>query len=57
MKLVYKGKEAIRILFPVDGFFNEGDTIEVNDKLPQLNQLKDLGFEEVQEIKTKEGEA
>lgn len=52
MTMIYKEKKDIRILFPFDKTFKQGDTVEVtSDAL--VDQLLVLGFEIVEDKKKK----
>jgi ABC-type Fe2+-enterobactin transport system substrate-binding protein len=42
-KMVYKGDAPIRLLFPVEQHFENGDKLEVNNK-EHAEQLQELGF-------------
>mgnify|MGYP001199616105 CR=1 FL=1 len=50
MKLIYNGKKPFRILFPERHEVSEGYVIETDDKV-FIDELKTMGFEEVQETK------
>ncbi len=50
VKVVYKGElEQIYLMYPNHGIIKQGDTLEV--KASQLDELKEVGFEEVEDKK------